>query len=382
MTGAYDADVIVVGGGPAGSTAAALVAKSGLRTVLLDRETFPRDKACGDAVPLSCFRVLRDLGLPQSTFQGVYPIDQLLLKGPLGSSLRFPLRSDPDAANVIISRHEFDYVLYNHALDSGAECRIINVNAPIVEEGKVVGVRGKADRQNVELRAKVVIAADGATSAIARALGSRQPREDRWAVALRGYVETERELDNTMEFVFLDKIQPGYAWFFPIGKHSANIGVGMRSDHYKRQSKTLTDALDYYCQTPSVRDVVGDHKVTDIKTWSLPIFTPDLKRVFDGAMLVGDAGGFINPITGAGIYPALVTGSYAAQTAIAAIAAGDVSARGLAHYDALWKAKLGSDLRRATTLHNILAPVPSLLDVLLFIGRNVPALVPRALGKV
>ncbi len=381
LTG-LDADVIVVGGGPAGSTAAALLAKSGLCTLLLDRETFPRDKACGDAVPLSCFRVLRDLGLPQSAFEGVYRLDQLLLRAPLGGTLKFPLSTDPDAASAIISRHEFDYVLYKHALDSGAECRIVNVNAPIVENGQVVGVRGKADRHNVELRARLVIAADGATSAIARALGSRQPREDRWAVALRGYIQTDRELDGTMEVAFLDKIQPGYAWFFPIGKHSANIGVGMRSDHYKRHSKTLTDALDYYCTTPPVRALAGNNKVTDIKTWSIPFFTQNLKRVFNGALLAGDAGGFVNPITGAGIYPAVVTGSYAAQTAIAAIAAGDVSEGRLAQYDALWQAKLGGDLRRATSLHTILAPMPSLMDILLFIGRNGPALVPRALGKV
>jgi geranylgeranyl reductase family protein len=382
MAGTYDADVIVVGAGPGGSTAAALLAKSGLRTLMLDRETFPRDKACGDAVSLSCFRVLRDLGLPQSSFEGIYRVDTLLVKGPLGVTLEFPLSSEPDAAHAIISREDFDYALYKHALDCGAQFKIFNVSGPIVEDGKVVGVRGKADKQTVELRAKIVIGADGATSAIARALGSRQPREDRWAVALRGYVQTERELDDTMEFVFLDKIQPGYAWIFPMDKHTANIGVGMRSDHYKRQSKSLNDALDYYCSTPSVHTLIGDHKVTDIKTWSLPIFTPDLQRVFDGAMLIGDAGGFINPITGAGIYPAIVTGSFAAQTAIRAIAAGDVSARGLAEYDALWKAKLGGDLRRATTLHNVLAPAPSLLDVMLFIGKNVPALVPRALGKI
>src|SRR5579859_7352868 len=111
MTGAYDADVIVVGGGPAGSTAAALVAKSGLRTVLLDRETFPRDKACGDAVSLSCFRVLRDLGLPQSEFNGVYRVETLLVKGPLGVTLKFPLSSEPGAAHAIISREDFDYTL-------------------------------------------------------------------------------------------------------------------------------------------------------------------------------------------------------------------------------------------------------------------------------
>src|SRR5258708_4301599 len=149
MTDSYDADVIVVGAGPAGSTAAALLARSGLHTILLDRETFPRDKACGDAVPLSCFRILRELGLPQSAFEGIYRIDTLLLKGPLGSKLKFPLSSDPDAANAIISRHEFDDVLYKHALDCGAESRIVNVSAPIVEKGQVVGVHGKANRQNV-----------------------------------------------------------------------------------------------------------------------------------------------------------------------------------------------------------------------------------------
>src|SRR5262249_49886011 len=149
---------------------------------------------------------------------------------------------------------------YRHALSCGVQTKHMQVTAPLIEDGYVVGVKGKVDRQNVEFRSKVVIAADGATSVIARALKSHQEHEDRWAVALRAYVKTDVDLDRQIEFEFLDKIQPGYAWFFPMNKHYANIGVGMRSDFYKKQDKTLKEALDYYITTPPIRKLIGNNK--------------------------------------------------------------------------------------------------------------------------
>lgn len=378
----YDADVIVVGAGPGGSTAAAVAAKAGLKTLLLERETFPREKACGDAVPISCFKVLHEMGLGPFDEEQFFRISKLLIRGPKRASMLFNLTVEKEVASCIVSREVFDDTLYRHALSCGTQTKQMQVTAPLIEDGQVVGVKGKVGRQNIELRSKVVIAADGATSVIARALKSHLEREDRWAVALRAYIETDVDLDRTIEFEFLDKIQPGYAWFFPMSKRYANIGVGMRSDFYKKQDKSLKEALDYYLTTPPIRKLIGNHQPDNLKSWPLPLFTFELKRVFNGAILVGDAGGFVDPITGAGIYPAVVTGRYAAEVSAEAIRQGDVSERALAPYDTRWQAKLGKDLKRAIVMHDILAAIPNVIDGLLVTGRIFPALVPRLLGKI
>jgi flavin-dependent dehydrogenase len=234
----------------------------------------------------------------------------------------------------------------------------------------------------VEYRAKVVIAADGATSAIARTLGGSLRSEKNTAVALRGYVETDVDLDHTIDLVFLNEVQPGYAWFFPMGKRAANIGVGMRSDVYKHQDRTLQDMLDLYMKTAEVRARVGNHKVTDIKSWQVPLNLFDQKRVFDGALLAGDAGGFVDPLTGAGIHQAVVTGQHAAGAAIQAIKANDLSANGLALYDTLWRRDLGDEIKRSSLTYKLATLLPSLIDGVLFLGHSVPQIMPLFIGKV
>jgi menaquinone-9 beta-reductase len=281
-----------------------------------------------------------------------------------------------------VPRYVFDEVLLNFALACGASFQKASVTDVITEAGQVVGVRAKVGKQETDFRAPVVIGADGASSIVARDLGSRQPREDRWAVALRAYIETEAALDHTIDFAFLEKIQPGYAWLFPIGEHRANIGVGMRSDFYKRQKATLKDALDHYLSLPLIRRVVGKHQPEQVKTWSLPLFTFELQRVFNGALLVGDAGGFVTPLAGAGIHTAVITGLCAAQAAEQALGTGDVTTRGLAVYDTLWRRYLAADMQRELIVHNLLAFIPALIDAVLLAGRFIPSLMPRLLGKV
>ncbi|MBX3082444.1 MAG: geranylgeranyl reductase family protein [Anaerolineae bacterium] len=377
-----NADVIIVGGGPGGSVAAAAAVQKGLKVLLLDRAEFPRDKVCGDAVAAHCFDLLRELGMEPFTDPAFYKIDQFNIRGPRGISLTFKLSESEQTASCIVPRYVFDNALFQFAIKSGAEFQKASVASLIVEHGQVVGVKAKVGKQEAEFRAPVVIGADGAASVVARDLNSRQPREDRWAVALRAYIDTEADLDRTIDFVFLDKIQPGYAWLFPIAKRRANIGVGMRSDFYKKQNKSLNEALDYYLSTPVVRKLIGSHTPENVKSWSLPIFSFELKRVFNGALLVGDAGGFVTPLAGAGIHTAVVTGLAAAEAAARALKTGDVSEHGLASYDALWKAELAADMRRELAVHDVLAFIPGLIDAFLLAARAVPPLVPRLLGKI
>src|SRR5262249_7370982 len=149
--------------------------------------------------------------------------------------------------------------------------------------------------------------------------------------------------------------QPGYAWFFPVGKRRANIGVGLRADVYKKQSLSLEDMISIYLKTPEIRERVGQREPTDMKSWQIPLCLSDQKRVFNGALLTGDAGGFVNPLTGAGIRPAVVTGKAAAEATIRAIRGNDVSENGLAAYDQLWRKDLEDDMKRASRVYHVVS---------------------------
>lgn len=375
-------DAIVVGAGPAGSTAAAILAKNNLRTLLVDRETFPRDKACGDAVPIKGMKLLQELGVGPLDSAEFFGIQKVFIKGPYGVSFTQHVVRKDTVQSTVVSRYVFDQILFDHATASGAEFCHLNVIGPLIENGQIVGVLAKEGKHEVTYRSKIVIAADGATSVIARALNSAQRPDSQKAVALRGYINTDTDLDGTIELNFLRNVQPGYGWFFPAGKRRANIGVGMRADRYKNSEHTLANILQIYLQTPEIRDRVGSHKVEQIKSWQLPLCSKEkVQRVFNGAILVGDAGGFVDPLTGAGIYQAIVTGKCAAEVSIQAIKTNDLTARGLAAFDPKWRNILEKEMNRAILFHNLSSFVPSLIDAFLLLVTAVPPLRSTLFGK-
>ena len=383
-------DVIVVGAGPAGSTAAAILARNGLRVLLIDREEFPRDKACGDVVPLGCFLELDEIGFPVVDLERFH-IRHIVLEGSEQARRTFDLaeRQDPRGpiGTCVVSRNVFDHALLQHALSCGANFMTFNVRAPIVDDGRVVGVAGTGmdGNQSVQLYSNVVIAADGATSVIARALDGKQKREDQWAVALRGYVDTEVNLEQTIELAFLDHLQPGYAWFFPMASRRANVGVGIRSDFYKRQNRSLNQLLSDYLALPEIAGRIGRNRVEHLQAWPVPFFSFEKQRVFEGALLAGDAGGFVHPLTAAGIYPAIITGKCAAEAAIHALQIGDISRKGLSRYTQLWQDALADEFQPAVTAAKLATLFPHLISAaLLMTPESKPGTKPAwldSLGK-
>ena len=365
-------DAIVVGAGPSGSTAAIVLAQHHLRVLLVDQDQFPRDKPCGDAVPMIAVQHLKELGLNVAASKDFFQVTHLTLTGPKGVSITSKLKASADSGGGMVARYVFDNMLFQRALECGAEYCNLHVTAPILEDGQVVGIKARAGKQTIEYRAKAVIAADGATSALSRALITT-PRPDKHkAIAVRGYVATDAELSPTVELNFLGSFQPGYAWFFPMSRHYANIGVGIRSDYYKKQSLSLNEALNAYAATPQISRRIKGHAIENVMSWQLPLASMDQQRVFDGAILIGDAGGFVDPLTGAGIRTGIITGKYAAETVVQAIQAGDLSARGLAPFDVMWRAELEDSLKRSSLIANLAGMLPPLIDAVLLIMRIAP----------
>jgi digeranylgeranylglycerophospholipid reductase len=265
---------------------------------------------------------------------------------------------------------------------------LLNVRDLIRDGARVIGITGTRGGQTVAYASRIVIGADGATSSLARTLAGPGKPDEQWAVALRGYVTTDVELDGTIELAFLDHLQVGYAWFFPSGKRCANVGVGMRMDFYKRQARSLRELLADYLAMPANAQRIGRHPVTQLQSWPLPLFRFEKPRVFDGALLAGDAGGFVHPITAAGIYPAIVTGRLAAEASLQALEKGDFSAAGLACYDALWQDALAADFKPGVTAGKLATLFPQVICAVLGLSpstaessQGAQASPPSAFGK-
>ncbi|MBX3061427.1 MAG: NAD(P)/FAD-dependent oxidoreductase [Anaerolineae bacterium] len=375
-------DVIIVGAGPGGSVAATVAAQHGLKTLLLNREAMPRDKACGDAVPEPAFLLLRKLGMTNSFNDYSCEIDFVKLVGPGGQQVKLEVFPQSGEKTRIVTRHTFDNLLCQHAMQSGAEFRILNVTDPLLDGNRVIGISGKEGQTRVNFYSKVVIAADGATSAISRGLNIGRRPDRHVSISMRGYVETKEELDPVIELAFLRNLIPGYGWIFPVNKHYANIGVGLTLEAYKVKQLPLTNYLEAYLKTPHIRKTVGENQIERLKSWQLPICTMEQKRVFNGAILIGDAGGFVNPLTGAGIYPAMTTGRYAAEVAAKAIQKGDLSENALKEFESLWRTELERGMRYSTLALRTLTRFPLSVDLALLLGRLFPSVMRTLLSKV
>jgi geranylgeranyl reductase family protein len=360
-------EVIVVGAGPAGSVAAAALARAGRDVVLLDRAQFPRDKICGDGVPHEVISTLRSMGLgPKIDAAGFYPVRNLRLVSPNGSTFDARLKQSPDGVSEssVVPRLKFDAVLWEHACASGVRFDVAQVTAPLLENGQVVGVRlrqnGSGER---ELRAPLVIAADGSTSTLARALVPKRPDDMHRAVALRAYVEGLDLNEHMVEFYLYREILPGYSWIFPTEGGLANVGTGMRLDTFRKVKGDLRRLLDQFLAMPAIAARAHHAHVRSVETWQLNLGSQPFSRVAPGALLIGDAGWFIDPITGGGINNGIITARLAVETAIEALTERDFSARFLARYDERWRRRLWPGLRASAYLQRLLMLSPRLVDV-------------------
>jgi menaquinone-9 beta-reductase len=366
-------DVIVVGAGPAGSTAAASLARRGRDVLLVDRAEFPRDKPCGDGIPPGTVGILHDLGLREELERaGFTRVRAVRLVSARGRDFTVPF--DPrrdDAQFVIAPRVQFDELLRRHAIASGVQFQRANVRETLLEGGRACGVRADIDGTAREIRSRHVIAADGATSVLARGLSPSKAHESQRGVAIRAYLEGIDTRSFAAEFHFQAPLAPGYAWVFPLGADRANVGVIMRTDRFKRSGATLQDLLQQFVDSPDIRTrLADDSRLHDVATWQLPYATPaSSRRSVSGVLFTGDAGRFIDSMTGEGIHHAVMTAAIAARVVDEALEAPQRAEEILSGYDARCDAAIGGLIRRSYRAQKYVASHPALLEAL-FIGAR------------
>ena len=381
------ADVVVVGAGPAGSAAAHALATAGAEVLMLDRCVFPRDKSCGDGVAPHAVDILRDMGVSFDHFTG--PARKTyggLISGPDGRSFRAePPRGSAGARleSWIVPRAELDTHAARAAVRAGATLREgVTVTGLVRERGRVSGVEIHDGAGVSRISARVVIGADGAHSAIAKSLGLRENGPRHIGYALRGYFDEVDGLRDDMEIHYFDReLLPGYGWVFPTGERSANVGAGVYFGELRRSGRKLRDILDdFISSAPAVAERFRNARPLGRAIgWPLPVSSARRQTIFDGVMLAGDAASLVDPLTGEGIYTALVSGRSAARSALAALGSGDVSASALRSHEREWREKVGGYLDAGRVLKN-LAKSAWLFNVVVRRAGDNPEHASRAIG--
>jgi len=357
--------VIVVGAGPAGSVTAAILAGSGCQVLLLDKAEFPRDKVCGDAIGRNTIDLLSRAGLSlESNLEAFHWCDRFRGVSLRGRVFEGSLTEYATLA-YIVPRKTLDHILWKLALQRGVEFERLHITGPIVEQGAVCGIRGKFGDKIVERRARITIAADGAHSVIARSLRREKAADRHHAVSVRAYFGGVQGSERQMDFYATSVGFPGYGWLFPIGDGRANVGIGFRLDALRRSGRTLRQEFDQFIADPRVADRLSQAEpVGRVQGWTLPLTSQPLQRAYAGALLVGDAGAFVCPLSGGGIHRGIVSGKLAAEVALEALQKDDCSLKELGKFEARQRRVLGKGLWRKLLLQRVLS-WPGVVDLAL-----------------
>ena len=341
-------DTIVVGAGPAGSTAAFRLARAGARVLLLDRARFPRDKPCGGGLT---YRAVRQL--PVSVDPVVEDVvDRFELGFRYGG--RFE-RGGEGPLVLMTQRRRLDAHLAGEAAAAGADFRDgVRVGSlELRESDATVWFDGSA------AAAPVVIGADGVNGLSARALGVG-PR--RHGVALEGnvsyvYARAREERWRGRAVVELGVVPGGYVWVFPKGDH-VNVGVG----GWESEGPRLREHLERACSGYGL----PSERLAGVRGYRLPMRRPGERAGRERVLLVGDAANQADPLNGGGIHKAMEGASLAADAAFHALTVGDFSHRTLSLYEHLWEESFETDWRTAEFFLAV-AKNPALKEFCLFL---------------
>lgn len=331
-------DVIVVGAGPAGSTAAHFLAKdnAGFDVLILDRKTnVGVPVQCGEAIGKSK-KELEMIEIPEHAI--IQEIRGFRVYSPDGTPVDW---INKEVQGYIVDRRIFDKELLAQAAEAGTDVKLgANVLDVIYEDKKVKGVRGEILGEPFEVEARIVIGADGVNSRIAKAVELRKripPRELDTSVGF-DMVNVEVDRPDLMEFYVGKEIAPrGYVWIFPKGETRANVGIGIGVGFGEEGKNALHYLQDFMENHPIGSRKCKKAQMIEFRVGAIPLGGLNKNGIVaDNVMLVGDAAGQVSPITGGGMSYGMVGGQIAGKTAAEALDRADSSSTFLQRYADRW----------------------------------------------
>jgi geranylgeranyl reductase family protein len=343
--------ITIIGAGPGGATTALFLAKAGIKTLLIDKAIFPRDKICGDALSGKVVEVLKKLDpaiildfVQEENQIGSYGVNFIapnlqVLHVPFGTN-KDKLKNAPGflSKRVHFDNYLIDIVKSNPLIELIENCSVNNFQK--TKSG------WKLISDNYEIDTELLIDASGAQSLFARHQAGIAKDDKHYCAGLRAYYKNVKGLDpeNYIELHFLKEFLPGYLWIFPLPNGEANVGVGMRSDVISKKKINLKKEMLNIIKTyPALKERFIDAElVDDIKGFGLPLGSKKRKISGDNYILIGDAASLIDPFTGEGIGNAMICGMKAAETIINDSSKNRFSSNALISYDEkvynrLWK---------------------------------------------
>jgi digeranylgeranylglycerophospholipid reductase len=341
-----EVDVLVVGMGPGGSGAAKTAAELGLNVLGVEkRAEIGAPKRCGEAI--SKTGMTERIGIEPNGPWIIQDINGAIVYAPNGEKIVIDYG---ETEGWVIERKLFDKHLAALAAKAGAKIIAKTEAKSFRRDGNGIVASLVSYENEVEVKAKIVIAADGVESRVARSLGINTSNKLSDICAGAQYemagVETR---DKMIEFFFGNNIAPGgYVWIFPKGEGVANVGIGVRRPWAKKPAVEYLD--DFIASRPELKDA----SILEVNSGGVPVGGFLETNVADNLIVIGDAAHHVNPIHGGGIPEAYMSGRIAAGVAAEAIKTNDFSAKFLQMYDKEWKNKRGSKLEKLVKVRNVM----------------------------
>ena len=342
-----DVEIAIIGAGPAGTTAATLLARAGRDVHVFDRATFPRDKCCGDGLTTLALRELEALDFDPATVASWQRVDDVVIRSPRGSERRYSLPEGDGYHAAVATRLDLDNAMVELAKGAGAEIHEgMQLTAMTTDDAGAELVFG-----DESVRARHVIAADGMWSPVRKFLGlTVDGYRGEWHAFRQYYSNVSPRAASELIVWFEKDLLPGYAWSFPLEGNRANIGFGIQRGSKQYSVGDMKQLWPDLLDRPHIREVLGPDAEPEEphKAWPIPARVGRVPLTGPHTMFVGDAAAVTDPMTGEGIGQAILTGRLAAE---AILAGGDP----LTHYDGEVRKELVADDRMARILIPLLA---------------------------
>ncbi len=327
-------DIIIVGGGPAGSSAACYAANEGLKVLLLEKEIYPRDKVCGDAVGGKALKHLEELNLLDKLKKSPHFIfDSVIFSNTKNEKVKINIK-ESEATGYVYPRINFDWILFNEATKKVEEnggyviqdFRVNNLLIDTKNNDRIIGVEGKNGGRERKFKASIVIGAGGVNCPVAKTVLTEINNEEfikkeHWSTSFRQYWKNVQNINyekGAIEFHYVNGVIPGYFWIFPVGENTCNVGLGITLKDLKNKDMKLKELQNYIINEKFAERFKNAKLVKNSgKGWQLPLGSPrktkmKLRRMFgNGCLLIGDAGSLVDPFTGEGIGNALLSAKIA-----------------------------------------------------------------------
>ncbi|NMC76323.1 MAG: NAD(P)/FAD-dependent oxidoreductase [Candidatus Methanofastidiosa archaeon] len=332
----YKCDVLVVGGGPAGSNAARYAAKGADVLLIEKKKEIGGPVQCAEGVSQGLFEKLE---MKQSNRYISTNIEFVKLISPNGTVIRLDGEKVKYwKSGMILDREVFDKAIAKEAARNGADFLMKTRFVSAKRTSNGVTVKAKQMNEDIQIDAKILIGADGPPSIVAKSLGMDTTVPLRYLESGIQYLMMPMEIEPCIELYFGDCYAPGgYSWIFPKGDDQANVGLGVLPVKAK---ETAQYYLDKFIQRPRFKKA----KIVEVNAGAIPVNGPLKEPYMDNLLLAGDAGRFVNPLTGGGIHTAIITGKHAGELAVEAIAKEDYSKDFLKKYNDMWKPDIYDEL--------------------------------------